>query len=89
MEEKRKVRMNGRRGNDEWFGEKREGEGERDAQVKRGRRRSRNQSRNAKTPSAGRERENREDECMITRKINAIGKDDLNRPRKKKNHTFG
>jgi len=28
MEEKRKVRMNGRRGNDEWFGENREGEGE-------------------------------------------------------------
>jgi len=48
MEEKGKVRMNGRRGNDEWFGEKREGEGKRDAQVKRGRRRSRNQSKNAK-----------------------------------------
>jgi len=87
MEEKRKVRMNARRGNDEWFGENREGEGERDAQVKRGR--SRNQSKNAKNPSAGRERENREDECMITRKVNAIGKNDLNGPRKKKNHTFG
>jgi len=88
MEEKRKVRMNGRRGNDEWFGENREGEGERDAQVKKGGRRSRNQSKNAKNPSAGRERENRGDECMITRKVNAIGKDDLNRSRKKKNHTF-
>ena len=87
MEEKRKVRMNARRGNDEWFGENREGEGERDAQVKRGR--SRNQSKNAKNPSAGRERENREDECMITRKTNAIGKNNLSRPRKKKNHTFG
>ena len=42
--------------------------------MKRGRRRSRNQSKNAKNLSAGRERENREDECMIARKINAIGK---------------
>jgi len=50
MEEKRKVRMNGRRGNDESFGENREGEGERDAQVKRGRRRSRSQSENVKKP---------------------------------------
>ena len=88
MEEKRKVRMNGRRGNDEWFGENREGEGERDAQVRKGRR-SRNQGKSAKNPSAGRERENREDECMITRKVNAIGKNNLKRPRKKKNHTFG
>jgi len=52
MEEKRKVRMNGRRGNDEWFGE------------------------------------NKEDECMIKRKMNAIGKNNLSGPRKKKNHTF-
>ena len=42
-----------------------------------------------KNPSAGSREGNREDECMITRMINAIGKDDLNRPRKKKNHTFG
>ena len=65
------------------------GKGERDAQVKRGRRRSINQSKNAKNPSAGRGRENREDECMVTRKISAIGKNDLNGRRKKKNHTFG
>jgi len=40
--EKMKGQRNGRRGNDEWFGENREGEGERNAQVKRGRRRNRN-----------------------------------------------
>ena len=56
MEEKRKVRMNGRRGNDEWFGENREGEGERDAQAKRGRRRSGSQSENAKKTLARVER---------------------------------
>ena len=88
MEKKRKVRMNGRRGNDEWFGENREEEGERNAQVKRGRRRSRNQSKNARNPSAGRVRGNREDECMIKRKMIAIGENNLSGLRKKKNHTF-
>ena len=58
MEEIRKVKMNGRRGNDECFGENREGKGERNAQVKRGRRRSRSQSENVKkTLARVRERE--------------------------------
>ena len=56
--------------------------------MKRGRRRSRNQSKNAKNPSAGRERENREDGCMMKREMNAIGKNNLSGLRKKKNHTF-
>ena len=80
--------MNGRRGNDECFGENREGKGEGDAQVKRERRRSRSQSEGMKNPSAGSREGNREDECMITRMINAIGKDDQKGAREKKSHTF-
>ena len=88
MEEKRKVRMNGRRGNDECFCENRERKGEGDAQVKREEEEAEVRARTRRNPSTGRERENREDECMTTRKTNAIGKDDPNKPRKKKNHTF-
>jgi len=57
MEEKRKVRMNGRRGNDEWFGENREGEGERDAQVKRGRKRCPGEKRKKEKQKSEQERE--------------------------------
>ena len=42
-----------------------------------------------KNPSAGSREGNREDECMVTRMINAIGKDDRKGAREKKNHTFG
>ena len=85
-----KGQRNGRRRNDEWFGEKqrkgrrkkcpgeKEEEGEAESRV-----------RGAKTLARVEKRKNREDECMITRMINAIGKDDQKGAREKKNHTFG
>ena len=44
--------------------------------------------RGAKTLARVEKRKNREDECMIMKGTNAIGEKSLNRPRKKKNHTF-
>ena len=84
-----KGQRNGRRRNDEWFGEKqrkgrrkkcpgeKEEEGEAESRV-----------RGAKTLARVEKRKNREDECMIMKGTNAIGEKSLNRPRNKKNHTF-
>ena len=56
-EKNEKDRMNGRRGNDECFGENGEGKGEGEAQVKRERRRSRSQSEGMKKKTLARVRE--------------------------------
>ena len=41
-----------------------------------------------KTLARVEKKKNREGECMITRMVNAIGKDDQKGAREKKNHTF-
>ena len=53
------------------------------------RREGRSQSGNMrKTLTRVEKKKNREGECMTTRMVNAIGKDDQKGVREKKNHTF-
>jgi len=81
--------MNGRRGNDEWFGEKQRmgrrkkgpGEEEEAGEVE-------SEVRNTKTLARVEKKKNREDECMVVKGVNAIGEKSLNGSRKKKSHTF-
>ena len=88
MEEKRRVR-NRKGESDGWFGEKQRGEMRKKCPGKGGRRGGRSQSGNmGKTLARVEKKKNREGECMITRMVNAIGKDDQKGAREKKNHTF-
>ena len=41
-----------------------------------------------KTPERVERKKNREDECMVVKRVNAIGEKNLNGSRKKKSHTF-
>ena len=84
-----KVQRNGRRRNDEWFGEKqRKGRRKRCPGKKEEEGVAESRVRGAKTLARVEKRKNREDESMIIKGTNAISEKSLNRPRKKKNHTF-
>lgn len=85
-----KRRVRNRKGeSDGWFGEKHRGGMRKKCPGKGERRGGRSQGGNTrKTLARVEKKKNREDGCMITRMINAIGKDDQKGAREKKNHTF-